>query len=212
MSVLTVTKTGNKATTSAKLDKSVFGVEVKNHELLKQAYVAYLSNSRENLAKTKKRGEVSGGGKKPWRQKGTGRARFGSSRNPIWRGGGIAFGPTGSENYTKKLSTAMKRKAIAQALSLASQENRIIVIENLEFKDGKTAQVAKLLDKIGANKNTLIVTEEKDSVTERATRNIPNLIVTQANYVNVYDVLNADHVVITEKSLPIIEKWLGGSK
>ena len=118
MAVATFTKTGTKATTAAKLDKAVFGVVPENHELLKRAYVAYLANGRSNNAIVKKRGEVSGGGRKPWRQKGTGRARFGSSRNPIWRGGGIAFGPTGDENYTHKLPVATKRLAIRQALSL----------------------------------------------------------------------------------------------
>jgi large subunit ribosomal protein L4 len=92
MAVSTYTKAGAKATTAAKLDKAVFAVEVTNHELLKQAYVAYLSNAREASAVTKTRGLVRGGGRKPWKQKGTGRARFGSSRNPIWRGGGITFG------------------------------------------------------------------------------------------------------------------------
>ena len=101
MAVSTYTASGSKASTPAKLSKEVFGVEVANHQLLKQAYEAYLANGRDNLALTKKRGDVSGGGKKPWKQKGTGRARFGSSRNPIWRGGGIVFGPNGNENYTK---------------------------------------------------------------------------------------------------------------
>src|SRR5882757_6002067 len=125
--IATYTKSGTKATTAAKLDKAVFGVEVKNHELLKQAYVTYLANGRENLAVTKTRGLVSGGGKKPWKQKGTGRARFGSTRNPIWRGGGIAFGPTGNENYSIKVNVGAKRQAIRQALSLAASENRIRV-------------------------------------------------------------------------------------
>jgi large subunit ribosomal protein L4 len=98
MAVATYTKTGTKATTAAKLDAKVFGVDVQNHELLKAAYVTYQANGRENLAVTKTRGLVRGGGKKPWKQKGTGRARFGSSRVPIWRGGGITFGPTGNEN------------------------------------------------------------------------------------------------------------------
>src|SRR4051812_13575832 len=108
-------------TTAAKaaLPKEVFAVEVENHELLKLAYDAYLANSRLASATTKQRGEVRGGGKKPWAQKGTGRARFGSSRNPIWRGGGIVFGPRGNENYTKKLSTTSKRVALKQALTLA---------------------------------------------------------------------------------------------
>src|SRR4051812_38849127 len=104
MAVATYTKAGAKAATPAKLDKSVFAAEIKNHDLLKQAYLAYLANGRENFAVTKSRGEVRGGGAKPWRQKGTGRARFGSSRNPIWKGGGVAFGPTGNENYSRKLS------------------------------------------------------------------------------------------------------------
>src|SRR6266545_1054603 len=123
MAVSTYTKSGTKATTPAKLDKKIFGVEVKNHNLLKIAYLAYLANGRPNLAITKKRGEVRGGGAKPWRQKGTGRARVGSSRNPLWRGGGIAFGPTGNENYSHKINTKTKREAIRQALSLANIEN-----------------------------------------------------------------------------------------
>src|SRR5580698_5725607 len=127
MAVATYTKTGTKATTPAKLDKAVFGVDAKNHELLKAAYVAYLANGRGNLAVTKTRGLVSGGGRKPWRQKGTGRARFGSSRNPIWRGGGIAFGPTGEENYSKQLNLKAKRLALRQALSLANTSGNIVV-------------------------------------------------------------------------------------
>src|ERR1700761_3330085 len=131
MAVATYTKTGTKATTPAKLDKAVFGVEAKNHDLLKQAYTSYLANGRENLAVTKTRGLVRGGGKKPWKQKGTGRARFGSSRGPIWRGGGITFGPTGQENYSKQMNTKAKRQAIRQALSDAATTNKIVVIEDI---------------------------------------------------------------------------------
>src|ERR1700679_3467964 len=146
MAVATYTKTGTKATTPAKLDKAVFGVETKNHELLKQAYSTYLGNGRENLAVTKTRGLVRGGGKKPWKQKGTGRARFGSSRVPIWRGGGVVFGPTGLENYKKYITTSEKRKALRQALTLAVTGNKLIIIEGLSSK-GKTAKIAKLLTK-----------------------------------------------------------------
>src|SRR3989344_9527923 len=109
MAVATYTKSGAKATSPVKLDKSIFGVKVDNRQLLKDAYLAYQANSRQNLAKAKKRGEVRGGGQNPWRQKGTGRARFGSSRNPIWTGGGVAFGPTGNENYRLKLNKATKQ-------------------------------------------------------------------------------------------------------
>ena len=208
--IATFTKSGTKATTPAKLDKNVFGVEVNNHELLKQAYLAYLDNGRENHAVTKKRGEVSGGGKKPWKQKGTGRARFGSSRNPIWRGGGIAFGPTGNENYTRSISTEARRTALRQALTLSA--DKIKIVEAFECKDGKTSPVVKLLDKIGATRNVLLVVDVKDKLVEQAVRNIPSVVVVQAKYVNVFDVLNADSVVITKKSVDIIQEWLGAKK
>ncbi len=212
MAVLTFTKTGGKATTPAKLDKTVFAVEVKSHELLKQAYVAYLSNARSAGATTKTRGLVSGGGRKPWKQKGTGRARFGSSRNPIWRGGGIVFGPTGEENYTKKLPTQTKRLAIRQALSLASEAGKIVVIESFELNDGKTASAVQLLDKLGTTKNTLIVVGSKTDDVVRATNNLSKVKIVAATYVNVYDVLNADHIVITSEALTAVTAWLKGDK
>lgn len=212
MPVATFTKAGAKTTTPAKLDKAVFGVEVKHHELLKQAYTTYLANGRENLAKTKTRGDVSGGGKKPWRQKGTGRARFGSSRVPIWRGGGITFGPTGSENYTKQLNLKAKRLAIRQALTLAADANKIVVIEDLQLKEAKTAELAKLLAKIDAKGRVLLVAEHKDEKVARASKNIPLVELTAARYINVFTVLNADTVVLTKSAVDIITEWLGGSK
>lgn len=211
MATPTFTAKGVKATKPATLDKSVFGVEVENHQLLKDVYVAYLANGRENLAVTKTRGLVSGGGKKPWKQKGTGRARFGSSRVPIWRGGGITFGPTGTENYTKKVHVKAKRTATRQALSLASQAGKIRVIENFTT-DGKVKSTVELLKKVDAQRRILLVVDNKDEQVERATRNIQNVIVVQAKYVNVYDVLNADTIVITKPSLDIITEWLGGTK
>lgn len=208
MSVATYTKAGTKATVAAKLDKTVFAVEVQNHELLKQAYVAYLSNGRNSHATVKTRGLVSGGGRKPWKQKGTGRARFGSSRNPIWRGGGIVFGPTGQENHTKKVPTTAKRTAIRQALSLAAQENSIIVLEAFSIKDAKVSATVNLLKKVGATGNILLVLDAKDLITDRATSNIPNLHVVQAKYLNVYDLLNADTVVMTAPALTMVTEWL----
>ena len=212
MSVPTFTKSGTKATTPAKLDKAVFAVMPENHELLKLAYSAYLANGRDNLAVTKTRGLVSGGGKKPWKQKGTGRARFGSSRNPIWRGGGIAFGPTGEENYSVKVNVSAKRQALRQALSLAASENRVFVIESFENKDAKVAATAKLLDKIEAKGNVLLVLDSKDVSTDRAVNNLPKVKAVVANYLNVFDILNADTLVVTEKSLAVINEWLGGKK
>lgn len=211
-SIPTFTKSGAKATTPAKLDKKVFGVMPENHELLKLAYDAYLANGRPNLAKTMTRGLISGGGKKPWRQKGTGRARFGSSRNPIWRGGGIVFGPTGEENYTKKMPLNAKRLAIRQALSLAASENRIRVIESVESK-GKTADLVKLFSKIEAVKGSvLLVVDNKTDEIVRAAKNLQAAKVAQAGYLNVYDIMNADSIVISQKSLEILSEWLSTTR
>jgi large subunit ribosomal protein L4 len=204
--VPTYTASGSKAPTAAKLDASVFGVKVTNHELLKQAYETYLANGRINLAVTKTRGLVSGGGKKPWKQKGTGRARFGSSRNPIWRGGGIVFGPTGEENYSKKLPVATKRQALRQALSLAS--DRLIVIEKLSSKEGKTSDIVKLLIKLGVNRSALIVVTDKTPELVRATANLQDVKLVTATYVNVYDIMNANHLVLTSDALKGIQEWL----
>lgn len=212
MAVATYTKSGTKATTAAKLDKEVFGVVPDNHELLKLAYTAYLANGRDNNAVVKTRGLVRGGGKKPWKQKGTGRARFGSSRNPIWRGGGIVFGPTGNENYTKGVNVKAKRLAIRQALTLAAEDNKIIVLEDLVNKGGKTADLAKTFAKIGATGRILVALEHKNDELDRAARNLGDVKLVQATYLNVYDILNADHIVVTEAALKAISAWLGGTK
>jgi len=195
----TYTKAGAKATSAAKLDKGVFEVAPKNHDLLKQAYNTYLANGRGNFAVTKTRGLVSGGGKKPWKQKGTGRARFGSSRNPIWRGGGIAFGPTGEENYTKLMNVKAKRLAVRQALSVSAAANKVVVVEDV--KATKTADLAKLFEKVGATRRTLLVVENKSIELDRASRNIQGLTVVHSPYLNVFDILNADTVVFTSDSL-----------
>lgn len=212
MAVATYTKSGAKATTPAKLDKTVFGVTPENHELLKQVYTAYLSNGRTNNAVTKTRGLVSGGGRKPWKQKGTGRARFGSTRNPIWRHGGIVFGPTGEENFTKDVNVKAKRLAIRQALSLAADDNKVIVIEDFTVKNGKTSEAVALLAKIDAKGRTLIVVDNKTDELNRATANLKDVKLVSAKYLNVFDVLNADSIVMTNAALTIVSEWLGGTK
>ncbi|RKW01640.1 MAG: 50S ribosomal protein L4 [Candidatus Saccharimonas sp.] len=189
------------------LPKSVFAVEVRNHELLKLAYDAYLANNRLASATTKQRGEVRGGGKKPWRQKGTGRARFGSIRNPIWRGGGIVFGPRGNENYTKKISKTSKRVALRQALTVQAEKVLVADIKTT----GKTAEVAKFLKENKLNRRVLIVAEKTDELI-RATNNISEALLVSPMYLNVFDILNADHIVIAPKAIETIESWLGGEK
>ena len=197
----------------ATLDKDIFGLKVENHELVKLAYDAYLANSRSSHAKTLKRGEVRGGGKKPWKQKGTGRARFGSTRNPIWRHGGVAFGRTGEENFTKKISKQAKHQAIAQALSIKNADKAVIVMEKDLKLDGKTKSAAKVLKDLKvADKNVLLVVSEKTPEVLRSTNNIANLKLTRATYLNVFDIMNADAIVFDPAGLEATTKWLKGDK
>lgn len=197
-------------TTRTTLPKAVFAVEVPNHELLKLAYDSYLAKGRGANATTLRRGEVRGGGKKPWRQKGTGRARFGSTRNPIWRGGGVVFGPLGNENYTKKLSKQSKRVAIRQALTVANEAKKITVIDEFTAPNGKVKETIKLLsdNKVSDKDRTLVVVSEKNDMVRRATNNVTNVKVVQATYINVFDVLNSDKILISKDALPIIKDWL----
>lgn len=212
MAVQTYTKTGTKSQTAAKLDAKVFGVVPEKHDLLKAAYVTYLANGRPNLAVTKTRGLVQGTTRKHHRQKGTGRARAGSARNPLWVGGGIVFGPTGQENYSRQINVKAKRQALRQALSLAAQDGHVKVIEAFSNLDGKTRDLAKFLDKIEAAGNIMCVVSQKDPAKEKAARNLPNLKVRAAASLNVYDILNADTIVISKEALAIISDWLGGKK
>ena len=206
----------------ADLNPEIFNLEVTNHELIKLAYDAYLANSRSSHAKTLKRGEVRGGGKKPWKQKGTGRARFGSTRNPIWRHGGVAGGRTGNENFTKNLSRNAKKVAVMQALSIKNTDKSIITIDSLGIKDGKVsldsiapnaAEILATLKKNGiTSENTLIVVPEKDALTLRATNNIDFVKVVRPTFLNVFDIMNADKIVLVKDSEAQLENWLIGKE
>jgi large subunit ribosomal protein L4 len=190
------------------LSKDIFAVDVNNHELLKLAYDSYLAEARLSSATTKRRGEVRGGGKKPWKQKGTGRARFGSSRNPIWRGGGIVFGPLGIENYKKKLSTGSKRVALRQALSLANKADKLVIAE--ATTTGKTKDITQFLSglKLADTRRVLLVVDQKTPELIRATNNIPAVELRRATYLTVFHILNADKIVISPAALKSVETWL----
>ena len=192
------------------LPKDVFAVDVPNHELLKLAYDSYLANARTASATTKTRGEVRGGGKKPWRQKGTGRARFGSTRNPIWRTGGIVFGPRGNENYKLSLSKTAKHVALRQALTLAHADKKVTV--NELPTTSKTADVAKFLADNKLSRRVLLVVDEKTPELDRAVRNLQNVKLVRATYLNVYDVLNADAIVMTKPAVNATQAWLTDAK
>ena len=197
----------------ATLNKDIFGLEVENHELVKLAYDRYLANSRSSHAKTLKRGEVRGGGKKPWKQKGTGRARFGSTRNPIWRHGGVAFGRTGEENFTKNMSKAAKRLAVRQALSMQNADKAVFILDKTVKLDGKTKTAVKVLEDMNLDgKNVLAVAAEKTPEILRSTNNLPNVKLVRATYLNVFDIMNADAIVFSEDALKQAEEWLLGEE
>jgi large subunit ribosomal protein L4 len=176
------------------LDSAVFEIESKE-ALLKQAYVRYLSNQREGSAKTKTRAERSGGGKKPWRQKGTGRARTGSSRNPIWRKGGVVFGPTGTENYTKNMNKRALRLALKMALSDKAKDKRIFLLDKIEITVPKTKEIKDIISNLPINKKIMLISDE-NLILKKSTDNIENVLFTLYNQVNVYDVMIADYIVI----------------
>lgn len=188
------------------LNQDVFGLTVDNHELVKLAYDAYLANSRSSHAKTLRRGEVSGGGKKPWRQKGTGRARFGSTRVPIWRHGGVAGGRTGQENFTKRISKSAKKLAVRQALSMQNADGNVL---SAEFKTtGKTAEVFQQLKDLKLDSARVLLVADKTPELLRATNNLPNVKLVRPTYLTVFDILNADKVVFTGAALTASEAWL----
>lgn len=208
MAVETYTKSGTKASSSATLNKAIFSVSTDNQDILKRVYLAQLAEMRNAHANVKTRGLVRGGGRKPWRQKGTGRARFGSIRNPIWRGGGIVFGPTGQENYDVNVSKREKATALKQALTL--KKKHIKVIETFECKDGKVSKTVALLKKLGTERKTLIVVGDYSDLVRRATNNISNVKAVDAAYLSAKQVLDYDTIVITKESLELLNKRLGG--
>jgi large subunit ribosomal protein L4 len=203
--VATYTKSGAKATTQVELDKAIFAREV-SPELLKLAYNRVLANARQATAKTKTRGEIRGGGKKPWRQKGTGRARTGSIRNPLWRGGGTIFGPTGEQNY----SIAMPKKAIRASVAhaLSAQAKQISVIDSFLIESGKTKDAATLLAKLGDAHKTLIVVDKPHAATQRAVANVQSVLYVSVTSLTAYEIMNADAILIEKPALDTLKKWL----
>jgi large subunit ribosomal protein L4 len=204
-------KTGVKHEAGVKLEKLLFDVEA-NHELIGQAYRTYLAAGRVAGPAVLNRGDVRGGGKKPWRQKGTGRARVGSIRVPNWRGGGVVFGPTGNENHILTMPIRMKRLAIRQSLSVQADAGHIAVIEAFTSSDGRVKPTIELLAKMELTGRVVVVVDAKTDLLERATRNVEGLELITAKYLNVYTVMNADHLVFTPETLETVKQWLGETK
>ena len=162
--------------------------------------MTYLANRRQATAKTKTRAEVRGGGKKPWRQKGTGRARAGSRRSPIWVGGGVTFGPTGEQNYKLSMNKKAHALALRSALSIKAAEKAFIIIDDTIEIEGKTKAAAELLKNVGATGKVLLINDDNKSLL-LATRNLPNVQSVGQDNVAVYDLLNADQIVVEKATL-----------
>ncbi|WP_214483854.1 50S ribosomal protein L4 [Bacillus sp. SM2101] len=188
------------------LNESVFGIEP-NKSVLFDAVIMQRASLRQGTHKVKGRSEVRGGGRKPWRQKGTGRARQGSIRSPQWRGGGIVFGPT-PRSYSYKLPKKVRRLALKSALSTKVLENDIVVLESLAFEAPKTKEMVNILNSLSADRKALIVTADQNEFVTLSARNIPGVTVISATGVNVLDLLNHDKLVITKDAVEIVEEVL----
>lgn len=188
------------------LSAHVFGIEP-NTQVMFDAVQVYQSNLRQGTAKTKVRHEVSGGGKKPWRQKGTGRARAGSSRSPLWVGGGTVFGPTGNQNWKLSQNKAEHNLALRSALSLKTK-NGLVVVDTLEIKEAKTKTVVSVLEALKATTKVLVVTSELEDNLLLGARNLDWVKVVPTTNVSVYDLLNVDYVVASKDAIKKLEEAL----
>lgn len=200
----------NQAGTSVgdiELNEAIFGI-VPNESVLFEALVQQRASLRQGNHKVKSRGEVAGGGRKPWRQKGTGRARQGSIRSPQWRGGGIVFGPT-PRSYSYKLPKKVRRLALLSALSTKVREEDVIVLEGLTFNAPKTKEFIKVLADLSINRKALIVTANLDETVALSARNIPGISVVTATGINVLDLIGHDKLVMTKAAVQKIEEVLG---
>ena len=186
-----------------KLNEEVFGVEINEH-LLHMAVVRQLANNRQGTQKAKTRSEVRGGGRKPWRQKGTGHARQGSTRSPQWTGGGVVFAPV-PRDYSIKMNKKERRLALKSALSSKVAEKKFIVLDELKLKEIKTKEMVKVLDNLKVNK-ALVVLEDNDKNVVLSARNIPDVLTASTSTINVYDILKYNTVVITKAAVASIEE------
>ena len=185
------------------LNDAVFGVEVNEH-LVHLAVVAQLANKRQGTQKAKTRSEVSGGGRKPWRQKGTGHARQGSTRSPQWKGGGVVFAPT-PRDYTIRLNKKEKRAALRSALTSRVQDNKFIVVDELKFDEIKTRKFQNVMDNLKVSK-ALVVLADNNQNTVLSARNIAGVKTSQVGSINVYDILKYNTVVATKAAVASIEE------
>jgi large subunit ribosomal protein L4 len=195
------------------LSEAIFAIEP-NDQVVYDAVRLFMANGRQATAKTKKRDEVSGGGRKPWRQKGTGRARQGSTRSPQWRHGGIVFGPTGEQNYSLSMNRKERQLALKSVLSQKVKDNAVIIVDKMDYEQPKTKQMIASLASIKATGKTLIVVDEfsfGDNAVLSA-MNIPSVGLLYSDQINVYDILNCDSLVFTQAAVQSVEEVLLSGK
>ena len=203
MATVAVYNIEGKEVDKLELNDNVFGVEINEH-LVHLAVVSQLANGRQGTQSAKTRSEVSGGGRKPWRQKGTGHARQGSTRSPQWTGGGVVFAPK-PRDYSMKMNKREKQIAIKSALTSKVQDSKLIVVDEFKLDEIKTSKFAQILDNLKAPK-ALVVTKDKDEKVVLSARNIPTVKTTMTNSINVYDTLKYDSLVITKDAVAAIEE------
>ncbi len=204
MAKVSVYDMNGKAVSELELNDAVFGIEP-SESAMHQAVVNYLANQRHGTQSTLTRTEVSGGGRKPWRQKGTGHARQGSTRSPQWRHGGVALGPK-PRSYTYTLNKKVKRLALLSALSSKTQDNEIVVVDAIKTDEYKTKTIVNMLKALNADGKTLIVLDSVDAKVIKSAGNIPGVKTTQANTLNVYDILNCEKLVMVKGAVEKIEE------
>lgn len=187
------------------LNDAVFDVEI-NEDVIYEVVKMQMASRRQGTASTKERGEISGGGRKPWRQKGTGRARAGTIRSPIWRGGGTVFGPH-PRDYAYRAPKKTRRKALLSALTLKLKENRMVILRDFPMDEIKTKMFQKVVDRFGWGK-VLFILDKSYPILEKSSRNIKNVKMMRSEGINVYDLLNCEHVVLLEPSVKLIEGTL----
>lgn len=183
----------------------IFNVPV-NEDLIHQVAVAQMANSRQAIADTKDRGEVRGGGKKPWKQKGTGRARHGSSRSPIWKGGGVTFGPTSDRNYSKMVNKKMKTKALFMVLSEKLKNNKILVLDTFAVEKPSTKNMLKMLSSLSVKTKALMALDQKDEKVIKSVNNISNVSLIASDSMNIVDLMKNDMLIINAKGIEKIEE------
>ena len=203
MATVSVYNMEGKEVGTIELNDAVFGVEVNEH-LVHMAVVNQLANNRQGTQKAKTRSEVSGGGRKPWRQKGTGHARQGSTRSPQWTGGGVVFAPV-PRDYSFKMNKKEKRAALKSALTSRVEENKFIVVDEMKFDEIKTKKFQTVLNNLNVNK-ALVVLEEGDKNAEISAKNIPDVKTARVNTINVYDILKYNTVIATKAVVAAIEE------